>query len=120
VQQFLPICWNSPGRTWSRLVERMVTRPSEGGSTTDLLGGVVPEPLFAWLEALNDRVSSGLSVRRGVLSRRGVTAANVATFGAAPQVEPPSTIIEALSTAGPAWRRFWIDLIVWHLPRIRS
>jgi hypothetical protein len=75
---------------------------------------VVPEPILAWLEAADDGMARGLGVLGGVLAGGRVAAADVATAGASPQVEPPPAGCEALDAAGPAGRHRRIDPIIWH------
>src|SRR5579864_6523659 len=79
-----------------------------------LVGGEVPEPVLAWLEGANQGVPRTTGVRRGVLTRRGVAAADMAACGAAPQVKPPAVTRQALDAAGAARRDRGIDSIVSH------
>jgi len=64
----------------------MVVRRLEGRAFEVLLPGVVPEPILAGLEALNDRVSMLRRVSTRVLRGRRIAAADVAALRTSPQV----------------------------------
>ena len=88
-----------PGRRELRPVER-------------LIGPEVPEPVLSGLVRLDDRVTSLLEVLRAVLSRRRVTAADVAAGGAAAQMDPPPAVREAFGA--PVARRRLRDIDGFH------
>src|SRR5205085_1918072 len=90
VEVALPVPRYAAGGPRHRLVERVVLGRSQPRALKGLIGGVVPEPVLAWLEAADHTVARPRGVLAGVLARRRVAAADVATAGAAPQVEPPA------------------------------
>ena len=55
----LPTRRHAAGRSWHWLVERVVMRRSEDGALQELFGRVIPEPVLAGLEALDDRMAFG-------------------------------------------------------------
>ena len=65
----LPVSGHPTRGSRHRLVERVVTGWSEGRSLEVLLGAVVPEPILARLEALDDRMTGFSRVAAGVLGR---------------------------------------------------
>jgi len=69
-------------------------RPLEG-----LFCTIVVKPVFARLEARDDRVTRGDVVFRGMLIWRAVTAADVTTFGASAKMEPPRARRRAFDAA---------------------
>ena len=83
----------------------------EGRPVHHRLVAVVPEPVLARLEALHDAVPGGGGVRRGVLGRRAVAAADVAARGAPAQVHPPAGGIGGVAVGAPrpARRRGRVD-----------
>lgn len=87
----------------------MPARRREFLSRDHFAGAVIVEPVFARLEAGNDRMAGGVKMFRGVLRGRAVTATHVAALGAAPQVEPPSAGMQTLLAALAAGRHFGID-----------
>src|SRR5260370_16694642 len=81
-------------------------RRSELRAREGILGLVIPEPVFAGLEAADDRVPRDLRVRGRVLRRRAVAAPDVAALRAPAQVDPPAAARVALDAARPArWHR---------------
>jgi len=84
---------------------------SQGRTLTVLLDGIAPEPVLAWLEALNERVAGILRMPAGVLGWRRVAAPDVAARGATPEVEPPAIGGEALDAARSAGRDRRVDLV---------
>ena len=64
---------------------------------------VVIKPIFTRFEAGYYRVSSGVSVFRGMLARGTVAATDVSTFRAPAEVEPPTTRGQTLYTSLAAW-----------------
>src|SRR6478609_11960641 len=81
----------------------------ELGPLVEPVVGVAPEPGFTGLVALDERVLGGLRMRGGVLRGGGVTAADVAAFGAAAEVEPPAAGGVAFHATIPARRHRWVD-----------
>ena len=65
-------------------------RRSEARPLNELFGSVVVEPLFAGLEAGDHRMPRLLAVLRGMLTRRGIAAADVSAFGAPAEMQPPA------------------------------
>ena len=90
VKQALPSVGHGTGGAGCGLVQRMVVRRSELRTGVHASGLEVPEPLLLRLEALDVPVPGCPEVRLSVLGRRGVAAPDVATLGAASEVEPPS------------------------------
>jgi hypothetical protein len=103
LQPALPVRRDVAGRPRDRLLQRVVLRWSQCGAGEELVGPVVPEPVLTRFEATDHRVPRGPGVTGRVLARRVVAAADVATFCASSQVEPPSARVEALDAAGTAW-----------------
>ena len=89
IQMPLPVRWHATGRSGDGLVERVMARRSQGGTLEVFLGRVVPEPILAWLEALDDWMPRIDGVVTRVLGWRRVATADVAAVRAAAQVEPP-------------------------------
>src|ERR1700728_4162217 len=76
--------WRNPSRGarhW--LIARVVSKRSEHRTLDDRFAAVVPEPVLPRLEALDHRVTGRLRVSCGVLTRRCVATADVATEGTA-------------------------------------
>jgi len=69
---------------------------------------VVPKPIFARLEAADDRVTRRVRMRAGVLAGRVVAASNVTALRTPSEMEPPTSRGEALHATGPAWWHLWI------------
>lgn len=109
VQVSLPIWGHAPFRTRHRLVERMMSRRSQGRTFEKLLGCVVEEPFLAWFVTVNYRMSGFGYVVAGVLGWRRVAAADAAALGAAAKVEPPTAGGEAVDTPRAARRYRRID-----------
>src|SRR5262252_5729396 len=113
MQMALPVPGNPAGRAGDRLIDGVL-----GGRGQVRAGGVhpvlrkAPEPVFAWLEALDQRMPGRGRVRAGVLRWRSVTAANVAALRAAAQMEPPSPAGVALGTPGSAGRSRNVDALL--------
>src|ERR1700722_6244868 len=85
----------------------MVLRIDEGRpGLVEVLARERPEPVLPRFEAADHRVPGLLPVRRGVLGRRGVAAADVAALGAPAQVQPPAVGRLAFGAAGAARPRF--------------
>src|SRR6266542_218617 len=105
----LPIAGNATGWSGHWLVERMVVRRSQDRTIKVFLGRVIPEPVFAVLVGLDDRMSSSGGMVVSVLRRRGVAAADVAATCTPAQVKPPATRGEAFDAARSAWRYRGID-----------
>ena len=102
VEVSLPVRRHSAGRTRYRLVERMMLRRRKPWPVSELVSFIVPEPSLAWLEAPYHGVARGPGMTGGVLARRRVTAADVPASRAAPQVEPPTTSLQALDAPATA------------------
>src|SRR5215207_5039954 len=85
-----------------RLLLGVVMRRRQGRTFQEAVGPVVPVPVLARLEALDDRVAGRLGVGRAVLGRRVVTAADVPAGRTAPEMEPPSDGLLTLDTSRPA------------------
>ena len=101
-QEALPVGRNAAG--WSRygLVNRVVQRRGEARSFDVLVRAIVPEPVFAWLEAADNWVIGRVRMCGGVFLERVVTTPDMATLGAPPQVQPPTAGRETLDAAGSA------------------
>ena len=98
----------------SGLVDRVVLGCGERGTLIELLSAEVPEPVLSGLEASNHRMAGALGMTGGVLTGGRVAAADMATLGAAAQVEPPTVGRQTLDTTGPAGGHRRIDPIIWH------
>src|ERR1700693_2093612 len=109
VQKTLPIWRDAPCRPGHGLIHRMRMRGRQRRPFENLSGAVVVAPVFAGLEASDDRVAGLLAVLCRVLIGRGVAAADVAAFRAAAQVQPPVLRRRALNAAGTAGLGLWID-----------
>src|SRR5579859_1056192 len=96
VQPAPPVFWYPAGGAGHGLIQWMVVRRAEGRAFEVLLPGVVPEPILAGLEALNDRVSMLRRVSTRVPRGRRIAAADVAALRTSPQVEPPAAGGKAL------------------------
>ena len=64
---------------------------------------MVPEPVLTRLEACYDEVASLAKMRSGVLVWRRIATADVAAFGATPQMEPPLASSKTLDTSRSTW-----------------
>src|SRR5262245_24342615 len=78
-------------------------RGCETGSLHVLIGPVVVEPIFTRLETREDGMAGGAHVRRSVLRRRLIAAADMAARCAPSQVEPPPT--DTLAVLAPTSAR---------------
>src|SRR6187401_2386757 len=107
----LPVRWHAASRSGHGLVERVVMWWSEDGTLEELLGRVVPEPVLARLEALDDRMAFSRGMPTRVLRRRRVAAADMPALHASPEVEPPAVGGETLDTPGATRRRVGIDVV---------
>src|SRR4029079_6281877 len=110
VEVTLPVPGHPTRRSGHRMVERVVVWRSEHGSLEVLLGGVIPEPVLAGLEALDDRMPGVGGVAARMLRRRRVAAPDMAAVGAAAKMEPPAVRGQALCATGAARRRSEIEL----------
>src|SRR3954447_9243778 len=104
-----PVRGDEPGRAGHRLVLRPVLRVRQPPGAVVVLPAVVPEPVLAGLEALDDRVAGRLEVRGRVLHRGRVAAADVPALRAAAQVHPPALRGLALRAPGTARRHRRVD-----------
>jgi hypothetical protein len=66
----LPVPWHATGWARDRLVEGVMRRRGQGRALEILLGGVIPVPVLARLEALDDGMADGARVMERVLRRR--------------------------------------------------
>jgi len=114
-QKTLPVGRNPAGWSRHRLVDRMVQWGREARSFDVLVRAVVPEPVFAWLEAADDGVTGRVCMRGRVFLERVVTTPDMTALGAAAQVQPPTTGREALDAAGSARRYVRNDVRRRHL-----
>jgi hypothetical protein len=115
VQPRLPIAGDTPARSRHGLVQRMMRRRGERGPGHKLFASVVVEPIFARLEAGNDRVVAPSSVGGRVLARGVVAASDVAALGAASQMEPPASCGFAIATACTARLLRGVDCWIAHV-----
>ena len=90
VQVPLPTSGYATPRTGDRLFVRVMVGRSQCRANRVALGFIVPEPVFAGLVALDDRVPDIGRVVAGVLGWRRVATADVAADSAATKVEPPT------------------------------
>src|SRR4051794_35199362 len=104
-----PVRWYPTRGPRRRLVGRAVLRVGQPGAVVVVLGRVVPEPVLAGLEALDDGMTGLGRVLGRVLHRGRVAAADVPALRAAPQVDPPALRRLALHATGTARRYPWID-----------
>src|SRR5258708_25400727 len=95
-----PIRWDAPLWSRRRLVEGPRSRQRQPGAVERLSGSIVPEPIR--LEACYDKVASLAKMRCSVLVWRRIATADVAAFGAAPQMEPPLAS-KTLDTSRSTW-----------------
>jgi hypothetical protein len=70
MQVLLPVVRHTVGWSGHGLVERMVMRRDEFGTVDVIVRGIVVEPVFARLEAVDHRVACARSVLPGVLGWR--------------------------------------------------
>ena len=109
MKQSLPVSWHPTGRSRYGLVEWVIQRRSELRPVAELLALVVPEPVFARLEAPDDRVVGSAGMAAGVLARGAVATTDMTALGTTPQVEPPAIRCQALDAAGTAGQRRRVD-----------
>jgi hypothetical protein len=112
VQMFVPIGRDPTGGPGRGLVEGVMLRRRKRRPSDHVVGRVVPEPVLAWLEAMDHPMTGVTRVVPGVLRRGRVAAADVAAPRAASKVEPPAARRLAVDAARP--RRWYrrIDLVV--------
>lgn len=115
MQATLPVGRHSSLRTWYRLSDRVTLRASKGRSRTELVEGVIPEPVLTRLETPHHVVPGLLGMSCGVLVGRTVAAADVAASGAAPEMKPPAVLREALDAANAARQNIRVDRVFWHV-----
>src|SRR5579862_4468160 len=105
MQVHLPVPRYPAGRPGYRLVGwMMLGRGQCRAAGEHPVLRVTPEPVFARLEAPDERVPGRGRVLGGVLGRRGVAAADVPALRAAAQMQPPPAAGVALDASGPAGR----------------
>ena len=105
----VPVVRYGAGRARGRLVRRVALRVGQRRPLEPLVALEVPEPLLAGLEAGDHRVAGLPPVRRGVLARGGVAAADVAARRTAAEVDPPPAGGETLHAAGAGGRDGRVD-----------
>lgn len=120
VEKVLPVGWHLTRRARGWLTGWMRLRVSKRRSLVVVVGRVVPEPLFTWLETPNDSVPGMSCVGAGMLTWRSVAAADATAFRAASQVKPPSVGFEAVGASVATGRNARIDAVIQHGPRIYS
>src|SRR6202046_2890970 len=98
----------------------MRVRTGQLRTVKSFLGSVIIEPILAGLEAVDDRVAGGLVMLGGMLAGRTIAAADVTTFGASAQVQPPSARRQTFDTACAAWFRIQIDSLDRKSTRLNS
>jgi len=98
-----PIRWDAPLWSRRRLVEGPRSRQRQLGAVERLSGSIVPEPILTRLEACYDKVASLAKMRCSVLVWRRIATADVAAFGATPQMEPPLASSKTLDTSRSTW-----------------
>jgi len=108
----LPVTRNATDRAWHRLVERVMMRRGQRRTLEILLGGVIPVPVLARLEALDDRMPDTVSMVIGMLGGRRIAATHVTAPGTASQVKPPAARVEALHAARATGRYRGIGHVV--------
>src|SRR5258706_6229266 len=89
LELIFPIRWDGPVWSGRRLVEGPRSRQRQPGAVERLSGSIVPEPVLTRLEACYDEMASLAKMRSGVLVWGRIATADVAAFGATPQMEPP-------------------------------
>src|ERR1700722_2141066 len=114
VEVALPVGRHPAGRARGGLAERMVLGRGQRRPVVVLLGRIVPEPVFARLEAPDDGMAVLLGVVAGVLARRAVAAADMATCRATAEVQPPPVRCEALDAPVTAGLDLRVDGYVGH------
>src|ERR1700683_4115949 len=86
----------------------------------EFLGTIVVKPPLAWLEARDYRVTRSGVMFRCMLIGRGITAADVTTFGASAKMQPPCVQSKAFDATCSAWLGRWVDTIPLGLHRLLS
>jgi hypothetical protein len=104
MQVVLPIRRHPSRRPGNRPVGGVVLWREEVRALVHLLVAVVVEPVFARLEARDQRVRAGEGVSRCMLSGRGVATADMAALGASAKMKPPAALPLALLAA---WTAGW-------------
>jgi hypothetical protein len=77
----------------------MAQRRRQSGAIERFSGSIIPEPILTGLEAVYDEVAGLPKVRGGVLVWRRIAAADMAAFGAAPQMKPPLASSKTFDTS---------------------
>jgi hypothetical protein len=70
VQVLLPVSRYTTLRAGNRLIRWVMPRRGQGRSVVELVGGVVPVPVLARLEALHERMAAAVCMFAGVLGWR--------------------------------------------------
>src|SRR3712207_3755098 len=100
-----PVRWHAALGSGSGVVRRVTGRRREPRPVEGALTNVVPVPVLAGLEALDERMAAAGCVAAGVLGRRGIAAPDMSAGRAASKVEPPPVLGgQALHAAGPTRR----------------
>lgn len=120
MEEALPIGRYLSCRTRGGLIEWMVLGGGQRRTLDKSLRCVVPIPILPRLKTTEQGMARFPGMSRGMLARGGITAADVPTFCASPQVQPPPTGLEALDTTRAAWGNVGIYLFVSHWPSLRS
>jgi hypothetical protein len=115
VQEVFPVRRNSASWTRSRLIWRVRIRRSELGPLFyEFIGLVIVEPGLTGLEAADKSMPGSCCVLAGVLRRRVVAATDVSADNAAPEVEPPTALSEALHAPCAAGRNGEVNVAEIH------
>jgi hypothetical protein len=102
MQEILPIPGHQASRSRHGLIEGVMPRRGQNRTIEVLALRVVPEPVFVGLVALDDGMTRRGGVAAGVLTRRGVAAADMTAVRTSTEVEPPATGGKAFEAAGAA------------------
>jgi hypothetical protein len=89
VKQRLPVRRYRSIRSRCRLIQRMRVRIGKLRAGEGFLSTVVVEPMLAWLEARDDRVTRGGVVFRCMLTWGTIAAADVTALRASAKMKPP-------------------------------
>ena len=104
-QDPLPVARHLALRAGRRLVDGVAVGRSEYGAANFRVDQIAVEPVFAWLETLDDGMARVVRVLRGMLAERVVAAADVAALRTAAEVESPAVLFgQAFDAAGAARR----------------
>ena len=90
----------------------MRVRRGEDRALEHVARPIIVEPIFAWLEARDDRMTGFMMMRSRMLMWRRIAAPDVAALRAPSQVEPPCAAMETLYAAGAARCDLRIDAFI--------